>query len=187
MCPFVHSLAVCPPCLRRVWPSQRPAIYKQRTHAARVRYAADAQYIRLSLTTPQKDCLGRGYLLLLVCSLYRQLVLQRGKLDILTPGWPKIGVASATLGIVANTRVPLPPLYASLGRWPRGPACWAAARYFLSTVLLLLSFSCPGGAAAASKRLNFWMRSTTFWAVWVCVVQANSNEEVWGVGVWECG
>ena len=96
-------------------------------------------------------------------------------------------VASATLGIVANTRVPLPPLYASLGRWPRGPACWAAARYFLSTVLLLLSFSCPGGAAAASKRLNFWMRSTTFWAVWVCVVQANSNEEVWGVGVWEWG
>ena len=100
----------------------------------------------------RKDCLGRGYLLLLVCSLYRQLVLQRGKLDILTPGWPKIGVASATLGIVANTRVPLPPLYASLGRWPRGPACWAAARYFFvdsaAALELQLSGRCGSGFEA---------------------------------------
>ena len=84
-------------------------------------------------------------------------------------------VASATLGKPPECRCRA---VASLGTVGGRAAAWAAASYNFPTVLLLLSLSCPGGAAAASKRLNFWMRSTTFWAVWVC----GSSETNEGMG-----
>ena len=49
---------------------------------------------------------------------YRQLVLQRGELHILTPGWPKIGGVG---DFGQTTRVPLSGCRLSgYGRWPRG-------------------------------------------------------------------
>eukprot|EP00964_Phaeocystis_antarctica_P072553 scaffold44388_cov63-Phaeocystis_antarctica.AAC.10 len=89
---------------------------------------------------------------------YCQLVLERGELHILTPGWPKVG-GVGDFGKPPECRCRA---VASLGTVGGRAAAWAAASYTFSTVLLLLSLSCPGGAAAASKRLNFWMRSTTF-------------------------
>ena len=47
-------------------------------------------------------------------AVYRQLVLQRGELHILTPGWPKVG------GVGDLGQAPEPRAVASLGRWPRG-------------------------------------------------------------------
>ena len=106
---------------------------------------------------------------------YCQLVLERGELHILTPGWPKVGGVG---DFGQTTRVPLSGCRLSGYTVGGRAAAWAAASYNFPTVLLLLSLSCPGGAAAASKRLNFWMRSTTFWAVWVC----GSSETNEGMG-----
>ena len=79
---------------------------------------------------------------------YRQLVLQRGELHILTPGWPKVGGVG---DFGQTTRVPLSGCRLSgYGRWPRGRMGGCELHLFDSAAALELELSrwCGSGLEA---------------------------------------